>query len=93
MAVLVLVAVVMSWVSAATAQDTAPAGDVAPNEGNPASIGWYRAHGWLMWLTFGVFFPLGVFVSRYGQFYFSQWFWAHITLNVLLAATSFSSCN
>ncbi|KAG0609684.1 hypothetical protein M758_7G005900 [Ceratodon purpureus] len=97
MAVLVLVAILMSWMSTVSAQDpTAPAGDAAaadPNQGNPCSIGWFRAHGWLMWLAFGIFLPLGVFVSRYGQYYFSQWFWAHISLQVtgvVLATISFA---
>lgn len=82
----VLVAVLMSWMSAANAQAAdASAGSDVPNEGNPCSIGWFQAHGWLMWLTFGVFFPLGALISRYGQYhYFSQnWFWTHISLQVL----------
>lgn len=59
------------------------AGPVDPNQGNPCSIQWFEAHGWLMWLAFGVFFPIGILVSRYGQFYFRQWFYTHIALQVL----------
>ena len=55
-----------------------------PNQGNPCSIQWFEAHGWLMWLAFGVFFPIGILVSRVGQHYFRQWFYAHIALQVLL---------
>lgn len=53
-----------------------------PNQGNPCSIEWFEAHGWLMWMAFGIFFPLGVLVARYGQFYFRQWFYVHIGLQV-----------
>jgi hypothetical protein len=83
MAVLALVAILMSSIAAANAQGPAAEPAADPLEGNPCTIGWYRAHGWLMWLAFGIFFPLGVFTSRFGQYYFSQWFWTHISLQVL----------
>ncbi|KAH9546636.1 hypothetical protein CY35_12G109200 [Sphagnum magellanicum] len=31
-------------------------------EAPPPAIGCYKAHGWLLWLAFGVFFPAGVLV-------------------------------
>lgn len=89
MAGLVLIAVLMSWMSAADAQDaTAPTGDasvvdIVPNEGNPCTIGWFKLHGWLMWGAFAVCFPFGVFVARFGQNYLSQWLNAHIFFQVL----------
>jgi hypothetical protein len=67
---------------AANAQADAPAAGSDPNEGNPSSIGWFQAHGWLMWLAFGIFLPLGVLISKFGQNYFSQWFWTHVSLQV-----------
>ncbi|KAG0623725.1 hypothetical protein M758_3G196600 [Ceratodon purpureus] len=99
MAGLVLIAVLMSWMSAADAQDaTAPAGDasvvdIVPNEGNPCTIGWFKLHGWLMWGAFAVCFPFGVFVARFGQNYLSQWLNAHIFFQVsgvVLATTGFA---
>lgn len=73
--------------SGALAQAAAPGPAAAasdPNQGNPCSIEWFEAHGWLMWLAFGIFFPLGILVSRYGQFYFRQWFYVHIGLQVCM---------
>lgn len=93
MAAVVLLAVLL-MTSGANAQDaSAPAGDVVPNEGNLCSIGWFKFHGWLMWGAFAVCFPLGVFVSRFGQTCFAQWFNTHIFVQVsgvVLATAGFS---
>jgi hypothetical protein len=81
----VVIALLLGWfgasaVVAQTAPAPAPAED--PNEGNPCSIGWYKAHGWLLWLAFGVFFPVGTLLSRYGQYRLKWWFEAHLVLQV-----------
>jgi len=57
---------VISAVVAQTAANPAPAPAADPNEGNTTSIGWYKAHGWLLWTAFSVFFPVGILLSRYG---------------------------
>eukprot|EP00271_Cylindrocystis_brebissonii_P013269 TRINITY_DN32984_c0_g1_i1.p1 TRINITY_DN32984_c0_g1~~TRINITY_DN32984_c0_g1_i1.p1 ORF type:complete len:229 (-),score=8.88 TRINITY_DN32984_c0_g1_i1:345-1031(-) len=31
------------------------------------ATGLYLAHGWLMWAAFGVIFPFGIFISRFGR--------------------------
>ncbi|CAM6016637.1 unnamed protein product [Sphagnum balticum] len=88
----VVVALLLGWfgASAVVAQTSAPAPAPAedPNEGNPCSIGWYKAHGWLLWLAFGVFFPVGILLSRYGQYRLKWWFEAHLVLQILGVITS-----
>jgi hypothetical protein len=78
----------ISTVVAQTAASPAPAPAADPNEGNATSIGWYKAHGWLLWTAFGVFFPVGTLLSRYGQYRLKWWFEAHLALQVLGVITS-----
>ncbi|KAH9548965.1 hypothetical protein CY35_11G115300 [Sphagnum magellanicum] len=78
----------ISAVVAQTAASPAPAPAADPNEGNATSIGWYKAHGWLLWTAFGVFFPVGILLSRYGQYRLKWWFEAHLALQVLGVITS-----
>jgi hypothetical protein len=62
-------------------------------EAPPPAIGYYKAHGWLLWLAFGVFFPAGVLVSKYTQASFPHWFHLHRILEVMymyLLASYFS---
>ncbi|CAK9251743.1 unnamed protein product [Sphagnum jensenii] len=59
-----------------------PAPSTSADSASPA-IGWYTAHGWLLWMAFGLFFPGGVLISKYGQLSFPlQWFHAHRILEV-----------
>ena len=89
--VMVVVLVSLGGTRTVVAQGS-PTSTVDPNQGNPCSIQWFEAHGWLMWLAFGVFFPIGILVSRVGQYYFRQWCYAHIALQVLLALARSPIC-
>lgn len=91
MMVMVAVLVSLGGTRTVVAQGS-PTSTVDPNQGNPCSIQWFEAHGWLMWLAFGVFFPIGILVSRVGQHYFRQWFYAHIALQVLHALVRSPIC-
>ncbi len=51
-------------------------------EAPPPAIGYYKAHGSLLWLAFSVFFPAGVLVSKYTQASFPHWFHLHRILEV-----------
>ncbi|CAK9195012.1 unnamed protein product [Sphagnum troendelagicum] len=65
-----------------------PAPSTSADSASPA-IGWYTAHGWLLWMAFGLFFPGGVLISKYGQLSFPlQWFHAHRTLELLGVAAA-----
>ncbi|CAK9199979.1 unnamed protein product [Sphagnum troendelagicum] len=57
-------------------------------EAPPPAIGYYKAHGWLLWLAFGVFFPAGVLVSKYTQASFPHWFHLHRILEVVGVAAA-----
>jgi hypothetical protein len=80
----VVIALLLGWFGAtavvAQASGSAPAPAEDPNEG--PSIRWYQAHGWLLWLAFGVFIPVGILLSRYGQYRLKWWFEAHLVLQV-----------
>jgi hypothetical protein len=61
---------------------SSPAPSTSADSASPA-IGWYTAHAWLLWMAFGLFFPGGVLISKYGQLSFPlQWFHAHRILEV-----------
>ncbi len=81
MAILLLACCAAAVVEAQTTAP-APAPSIDPNEGNATSIGWYKAHGWLLWMAFGVFFPVGILLSRYGQYRLKWWFEMHIAFQV-----------
>lgn len=87
MAILLLACCAAAVVEAQTTAP-APAPSIDPNEGNATSIGWYKAHGWLLWMAFGVFFPVGILLSRYGQYRLKWWFEMHIAFQVLGVITS-----
>jgi hypothetical protein len=87
MVLMVAVLVFLGGTRTVVAQGSPTPSSVDPNQGNPCSIQWFEAHGWLMWLAFGVFFPIGILVSRVGQHYFKHWFYTHIALQVLLDRT------
>ncbi|CAK9205525.1 unnamed protein product [Sphagnum jensenii] len=86
----VVIALLLGWFGAtavvAQASGSAPAPAEDPNEG--PSIRWYQAHGWLLWLAFGVFIPVGILLSRYGQYRLKWWFEAHLVLQILGVITS-----
>ncbi|GAQ79917.1 hypothetical protein KFL_000410160 [Klebsormidium nitens] len=44
---------------------------------------YYKAHGWMMWVAFGVLFPLGIMTARYGKRWDPYWFWAHVGIQIL----------
>ncbi|GBG72122.1 hypothetical protein CBR_g11055 [Chara braunii] len=48
----------------------------------------YFAHAWAMWMAFGVTFPIGMFIARYGKTSIGDWFNFHVgcqTASVLLS--------
>lgn len=65
--------------------DPPPAGDIL----------WYKAHGFLMWLSFSVLFPLGVMGVRYSRIckkleYWFQYHWLLQSTGVLLSTVGLS---
>ncbi|KAJ7525572.1 hypothetical protein O6H91_17G057000 [Diphasiastrum complanatum] len=63
---IVLIFLVISNAASQDASSPQPDSTPAPTSDMP-SINYYIAHGFLLWIAFGVLFPDGIMVSRYGQ--------------------------
>ncbi|KAJ7552027.1 hypothetical protein O6H91_06G039200 [Diphasiastrum complanatum] len=82
---IVLIFLVISSAASQDASSPQPDSTAAPTSDMP-SINYYKAHGFLLWIAFGVLFPMGILLSRYGQGRLPHSHHVHASIQMLAVA-------